>query len=113
MPLPAADDVYVFHARGRDNPDDERLFALAEVRDVTTIRDATGTVEKLTLNKFKARAEGEAGSGADAAPYFRIFSPMGQGEKFDTDGAYVRRWVPELARLPDAPPGSGRRRSTR
>ena len=43
-----------------------------------------------------------AGSGADAAPYFRIFSPMGQGEKFDADGAYVRRWVPELARLPDA-----------
>jgi deoxyribodipyrimidine photo-lyase len=43
-----------------------------------------------------------AGSGADAAPYFRIFSPMGQGEKFDPDGRYVRRWVPELARLPDA-----------
>jgi deoxyribodipyrimidine photo-lyase len=43
-----------------------------------------------------------AGSGADAAPYFRIFSPMGQGEKFDADGRYVRRWVPELARLPDA-----------
>ena len=43
-----------------------------------------------------------AGSGADAAPYYRIFSPMGQGEKFDTDGRYVRRWVPELARLPDA-----------
>ena len=43
-----------------------------------------------------------AGSGADAAPYFRIFSPMGQGEKFDTGGAYVRRWVPELSRLPDA-----------
>ncbi len=42
-----------------------------------------------------------AGSGADAAPYFRIFSPMGQGEKFDTDGAYVRRWVPELSGLPD------------
>jgi len=40
-----------------------------------------------------------AGSGADAAPYFRIFSPMGQGEKFDPDGAYVRRWVPELARI--------------
>ncbi len=40
-----------------------------------------------------------AGCGADAAPYFRIFSPMGQGEKFDPDGAYVRRWVPELARL--------------
>jgi deoxyribodipyrimidine photo-lyase len=43
-----------------------------------------------------------AGSGADAAPYFRIFSPMGQGEKFDPDGHYVRRWVPELARLPNA-----------
>jgi deoxyribodipyrimidine photo-lyase len=40
-----------------------------------------------------------AGSGADAAPYFRIFNPMTQGEKFDPDGAYVRRWVPELARL--------------
>lgn len=41
-----------------------------------------------------------AGSGADAAPYFRIFNPMTQGGKFDPDGAYVRRWVPELARLP-------------
>jgi deoxyribodipyrimidine photo-lyase len=43
-----------------------------------------------------------AGCGADAAPYFRIFNPVLQGEKFDTDGAYVRRWVPELARLPDS-----------
>ena len=41
-----------------------------------------------------------AGSGADAAPFFRIFNPTAQGEKFDTDGVYVRRWVPELARLP-------------
>jgi deoxyribodipyrimidine photo-lyase len=41
-----------------------------------------------------------AGTGADAAPYFRIFNPFGQGEKFDTAGDYVRRWVPELARLP-------------
>jgi deoxyribodipyrimidine photo-lyase len=41
-----------------------------------------------------------AGSGADAAPYFRIFNPVSQGQKFDPDGAYVRRWVPELARLP-------------
>ena len=40
-----------------------------------------------------------AGSGADAAPYFRIFNPVLQGEKFDADGAYVRRFVPELARL--------------
>ena len=41
-----------------------------------------------------------AGCGADAAPYFRIFNPMLQGAKFDPDGAYVQRWVPELARLP-------------
>ena len=41
-----------------------------------------------------------AGSGADAAPYFRIFNPFGQGEKFDPNGEYVRRWVPELARMP-------------
>jgi deoxyribodipyrimidine photo-lyase len=41
-----------------------------------------------------------AGSGADAAPYFRVFNPVLQGEKFDPDGAYVRRWVPEVARLP-------------
>lgn len=40
-----------------------------------------------------------AGSGADAAPYFRIFNPVTQGEKFDPDGAYVRRFVPELAKL--------------
>jgi deoxyribodipyrimidine photo-lyase len=42
-----------------------------------------------------------AGSGADAAPYFRIFNPVSQGEKFDAEAAYVRRWVPEIARLPD------------
>lgn len=42
-----------------------------------------------------------AGCGADAAPYFRIFNPVLQGEKFDAAGAYVRRWVPELAPLPD------------
>jgi len=42
-----------------------------------------------------------AGSGADAAPYFRIFNPILQGEKFDPKGDYVRRWVPELSRLPD------------
>jgi deoxyribodipyrimidine photo-lyase len=42
-----------------------------------------------------------AGCGADAAPYFRVFNPVLQGEKFDADGAYVRRWVPELAKLPD------------
>ena len=43
-----------------------------------------------------------AGSGTDAAPYFRVFNPVAQGLKFDPDGAYVRRWVPELAHLPGA-----------
>jgi deoxyribodipyrimidine photo-lyase len=42
-----------------------------------------------------------AGTGADAAPYFRIFNPAAQGRKFDPDGAYVRRWIPELRRLPN------------
>ncbi len=42
-----------------------------------------------------------AGSGADASPYFRIFNPVIQGQKFDADGRYVRKWVPELRRLPD------------
>ena len=44
-----------------------------------------------------------AGCGTDAAPYFRVFNPTTQGEKFDPDGDYVRRWVPE----------SGRRRLSR
>ena len=43
-----------------------------------------------------------AGSGTDAAPYFRVFNPVAQGVKFDPDGAYVRRWVPELAHLQGA-----------
>ena len=41
-----------------------------------------------------------AGCGADAAPYFRIFNPVLQAAKFDPDGAYIRRWVPELKELP-------------
>jgi deoxyribodipyrimidine photo-lyase len=41
-----------------------------------------------------------AGSGADAAPYFRVFNPAVQGKRFDAEGEYVRRWVPELAQLP-------------
>jgi len=40
------------------------------------------------------------GCGADAAPYFRIFNPVTQGEKFDPEGDYIRRWVPELANVP-------------
>jgi len=42
-----------------------------------------------------------AGCGADAAPFFRIFNPITQSEKFDKQGAYIRRYVPELANLPD------------
>ena len=42
-----------------------------------------------------------AGCGADAAPYFRVFNPAAQARRFDADGAYIRRWVPELSVLPD------------
>ena len=41
-----------------------------------------------------------AGCGADAAPYFRIFNPILQGEKFDKDGDYVKKWIPELRKVP-------------
>lgn len=41
-----------------------------------------------------------AGCGADAAPYFRVFNPTLQGEKFDKNGEYIKQWVPELAALP-------------
>lgn len=43
-----------------------------------------------------------AGTGTDASPWFRIFNPVLQGKKFDPDGMYVRRYVPELARIPTA-----------
>lgn len=43
-----------------------------------------------------------AGSGADAAPYFRIFNPVLQGQKFDPEGSYVRRWIPELSDVPSS-----------
>ena len=43
-----------------------------------------------------------AGCGADAAPFFRIFNPVTQGERFDPEGRYVRRWLPSLERLPSA-----------
>ena len=42
-----------------------------------------------------------AGCGADAAPYFRVFNPVAQGKRFDKQGEYIRRWVPELSALPD------------
>jgi deoxyribodipyrimidine photo-lyase len=41
-----------------------------------------------------------AGCGTDAAPYFRVFNPVLQAQKFDPDGNYVRQWVPELSELP-------------
>ena len=41
-----------------------------------------------------------AGCGADAAPYFRVFNPVTQGQKFDSDGEYTRHYVPELANMP-------------
>ena len=43
-----------------------------------------------------------AGCGTDAAPYFRVFNPVLQGKKFDPDGAYIRKYVPELADVPAA-----------
>lgn len=43
-----------------------------------------------------------AGTGTDASPYFRVFNPVTQGKKFDPDGEYVRRWIPELGHLPGA-----------
>jgi deoxyribodipyrimidine photo-lyase len=43
-----------------------------------------------------------AGTGTDAAPYFRIFNPVLQGKKYDSDGIYIARWVPELEKLPKA-----------
>jgi deoxyribodipyrimidine photo-lyase len=42
-----------------------------------------------------------AGTGTDPAPYYRVFNPTRQGQQFDPDGAYVRRWVPELRDVPD------------
>ncbi len=57
------------------------------------------TLVDADLSNNAASWQWVAGSGADAAPYFRIFNPIIQGKKFDPDGTYVRRWVPELADL--------------
>ncbi len=59
------------------------------------------TLVDADLASNSAQWQWVAGSGADAAPYFRIFNPVLQGRRFDPDGRYVRRFVPELARLPD------------
>jgi len=58
------------------------------------------TLVDADLASNSAQWQWVAGCGADAAPYFRIFNPVLQGRKFDPDGDYVRRWVPELARVP-------------
>ena len=58
------------------------------------------TLVDADLASNSAQWQWVAGCGADAAPYFRIFNPVLQGLKFDPEGDYVRRWVPELARLP-------------
>ena len=60
------------------------------------------TLVDADLASNSAQWQWVAGSGADAAPFFRVFNPVLQGRKFDPDGAYVRAWVPELARLPTA-----------
>jgi deoxyribodipyrimidine photo-lyase len=57
------------------------------------------TLVDADLASNSAQWQWVAGCGADAAPYFRIFNPVLQGRKFDPEGTYVRRWVPELARL--------------
>jgi deoxyribodipyrimidine photo-lyase len=57
------------------------------------------TLVDADLANNQANWQWVAGSGTDAAPYFRIFNPVLQGQKFDPDGVYVRRWMPELARL--------------
>lgn len=57
------------------------------------------TLVDADLNVNAASWQWVAGSGADAAPYFRVFNPVTQGEKFDPSGDYVRRWVPELSGL--------------
>ncbi len=56
----------------------------------------------LDFNKANNVAQWQwvAGCGADAAPYFRIFNPILQGEKFDKEGFYVKKWVPELSKVP-------------
>ena len=68
-------------------------------------RRGEGHFFKLLADADRASNNGNwqwvAGTGTDAAPYFRVFNPVLQGKKFDPSGAYVRRYVPELARVPD------------
>ena len=85
-----------------------RLLALHRVAtSLLAARDETVTI-KLLLEETRTLLDADvanntmnwqwvAGVGTDAAPYFRVFNPVTQGKKFDPDGTYVRRWVPELA----------------
>jgi deoxyribodipyrimidine photo-lyase len=59
------------------------------------------TLADADLGNNAANWQWVAGCGTDAAPYFRIFNPVLQGKKFDANGHYVRRWLPELANVPD------------
>ena len=72
---------------------------------IDPIRGASVFLEHL-LDGDEAQNTGNwnwvAGTGGDAAPYFRILNPVLQGRRFDPHGAFVRRWVPELADVPDA-----------
>jgi deoxyribodipyrimidine photo-lyase len=66
-------------------------------------RGADHYMRYLTDGDFASNEMGwqwSAGSGVDAQPYFRVFNPVTQGQKLDPEGAYVRRWLPELARMP-------------
>jgi deoxyribodipyrimidine photo-lyase len=73
-------------------------------------------MQKLTDGEISSNNGGwqwSAGTGADAAPYFRILNPWTQGARFDPDGEYVKKWVPELRNVPAKllfePPASGER----
>ena len=126
--LPSADDVYVFRAVARDNPKDERLFAVAEVRDLTPVRDASGRVVELP---YLERMLGEALAGLRQAQARRpprerlhwnrvllyVWPPMDL--RPDEMTAIIRRLAPATeglgleqvlvrARMPD-PDGSGLR----
>jgi deoxyribodipyrimidine photo-lyase len=62
--------------------------------------DIASLIRATDLNSRRTGVDDDDDAGADAAPYFRVFNPILQSEKFDPDGGYVGRWVPELADLP-------------
>ena len=78
---------------------DAQLSFTSKLSDV--VEASVGNLVDADLANNAASWQWVAGCGADAAPYFRVFNPVLQGEKFDPEGVYVRRFVPELARLPN------------